>query len=289
MTTPRAAAIKIARSHEPFDANEPIDIETAKIKHYGYLARLFAPGITAFLEEENASDSLNTTTQVGQFHDAFIASLWANIQGLMDTPDFHNAHGGALATLNVRNEVNFTSITGSLEAGLRTYLAVSSGVYENLALLHGNREAARPENALIVDRISKLNINLLPFYDRAYLPTLIHDWRPESRNLEAFGAQLQKSSDGGWRFKPGYPEAALMPEDLHGRMSQFDETGYRLKGDETIRLKDLEKDDFITVGCPISFEPQQGRELWGLYARHRQRIAQTRGLSQAAITRSSSA
>jgi hypothetical protein len=224
-----------------------------------------------FFADESALHRIQNATTTRELNHTFSDSLFASMQRVFLEPELYDTIIALQVSQGSRGQGHHPAIEGALEGGVGTYMLNADGLYTALHLGLGAEAAHQPENAILLDQVSKLNIDHLSPYSHVFLDADLYEEAPQ--NLAGFIDQLEQSPRSGYKFKAGFPESALIPVASAQNKGIWSRDDFTLKGDETLRLRDVPTHS-VTVGCPFSFEPKDGRKLWALYASSRAGIEQ---------------
>ncbi len=264
MTTPRAEAIKKSHSDDISIAEPRIGDEVQnKIDHFGVLGRIIEEGTESFLDNAAALESLKDATSMLELTRALSTNMVASIFSTISEPHnrqaFSNLHNSQRQR-HVIDEDRHGRIEGNLQAGVETFTGVFSSLAWILNNAYGRELATSADNWQIVDRLSKLHIELFGPYITTYLHT--------SENIPAFLSQLEPTENGGVQFSPHFPKEAEVSvwTTRHTYRPLLYHEDILLGGDnETIQLKDIPIDS-PEIGCPVSFKASTVKRLWAVFA-----------------------
>lgn len=273
MATPRSESIKLAlsdhvgavRSHHNAGGVE------GKIDHYAYMARVIHAGVEGFFESDYSLAEIAKADSVKALDHVMTSTLLLHLTLALESPEFEELTAHLEASQAERRTINpayHPSIEWTLIAGVNTYMNTSAGLYSALEESFGVEVASSPTNASIIDRLSKLNISQFIPYKHTYLDNAADSPMP---NVQYFIKQFDKSPSGDVRFKVNFPGNALIPVPATQNKGMWGTEDFLVDGNKTTLLRDIPP-DIATVGCPISFDPAQGRQLWALYAEARRTI-----------------
>lgn len=283
MSTERANAIRIAHGQAP----KLGDGETlsSKAEHYAYLAKIIGPSIELLFADEGSLKLIRESRHASEIHETIRYLVIEKLKTVLGYKgnDLLADHIDLLhRSRNPNNAERFGSIEGHLKAGIGTFLLAAQGLYEGLSKAFGVAAASHPENADVLDRIAKLHLQQLMVYTDTYLRPGVYEHSPF--NVFPFKDQFEKQPDGHLRFKPGFPQSALISRIMREPSSNPHRPYRFLNSTETRTLGDEPLGDAPIIGCPVTFEPQHVRMLWELYATTRFNLEAVDTLASIALT-----
>lgn len=282
MSTERANAIRIAHSQQP--KLDETEVVSAKAEHYAYLAKIIGPGIELLFSDEASLKLIHDSRHASEIHETIRFIIIEKLKTVLEYEgnDLLTEHINALHRLrSPHNADRFTTVESHLKAGIGTFLLSAQGLYEGLSKAFGVATASHPENADILDRIAKLHLQQLMVYTDTYLRPGVYEHSPF--NIFPFKDQFEQQPHGHLRFKPGFPQSALI-STITRESSTNPHRPYRfLNSTEARTLADEPLGDAPIIGCPVTFEPKHVRMLWELYATTRFNLEAVDALANIAL------
>mgnify|MGYP000054639953 CR=1 FL=1 len=257
MSTPRSESIRLSKSEALLEPHLPRDVPNApdryKVERYAFLARISDAAIESFLADQDCLHGLSHAPSLVALESLLIDSLLARFEDILEQPDYLNAIKVAHSGL-VHNDVQVSIRQTILHNGIKTYASVSRLVYSALEFGFGHEGASHPNNARLIDRLAKMNVDHLEEYAPLYLADT--GLKTTESMQKGFLMQVEADPTGGYRFRSGFPGKAPI--------SQNSRRIYRLSEEEaTIDNIPVPTD---TIGCPITFSPSHARDLWSVYS-----------------------
>jgi|GEM_PF-5417313 len=293
MATPRSESIKTSLSDHigPVRSHHDGGGVDGMIDHYAYMGRVIHKGVEGFLTNDASRGLVLQAHSVKELDNVMTKALNFHLTSAWESSEFAEIAAHLKASQSERHGINpniHPAVEWAMMAGVNTYMDTSSGLYGALQQVFGPEVACSPNNAAAIDRLSKLNISQFIPYKHTYLDAAA-DGLPLA-NIEHFIEQFDVTPDGDIRFKVGFPGNALIPMPAIFDKGVWGAADFLIEGNECMPLKHIPQST-VTIGCPISFDPQQGRQLWALYAEARQvvdRVGEdgttTRGLGGSAVS-----
>jgi hypothetical protein len=266
MPTDRSEAIAKYRSHDATIRSPEQSSEANRIDHYGVLGQVINEAVTRYLDSPQTMD-LDKTSSHHELSSELSKAINQFIRVVMTLDEF-TPHAHSLDESqylrHFHDDAKWDRIERSIEAGTNTFVNTFEYITAALSRL-GDETATHPENWRVADKIAKLNIIQFSAYYSTYLT--------EYQNWPAMMDHLEINTHGGVSFRPGFPnKARVNPRSLDRTKGFLTHDDFDISADsETIELADIALLE-PTIGCPVTFNPENIKRLWEVYSHHVRRL-----------------
>ncbi len=276
MPTPRSEAIHLHRQYDE-QVSSVTSPETSavqnRIDHYAALGVILDESIEKLAQDNSFHRSLQETESILGLRRSFEDRL---SQSVLDILASHSAIHANLSTSqherHLQHPHRWPTIEQTISAGSTTAVNTMEAVHEALSSMLGVERASDPDNDTVIDKIAKLSSNQSYAYRLIYLEM--------SEHHDDFLQHLDTSGDHVI-FRRGLPQNALIPAVFGKKYNMLTHTDLLIDG-PTIQLSDVEP-DIVSIGCPITFNNDNIKTLWRMYAPHARRLRQAGDLGRKAI------
>ncbi len=276
MPTPRSESIEKARDENTV-IREPTaeDDSENKIDHYSVLSQVINSGVDRYLSNPEYHSSIQKATSIYNLDANLGADIEQVVLATLKDEEFKAHHESLITSAEQRlfhNPNSFKTIDKNIIAGIKTFVSSTSYLFHITSTKIGPEVASNKDNWTILDKLAKLNLSAFSAYYRTYFIT--HE------NYSRFLFQTKISENGGLAFKKGYPKnAPVNYQSTPAFKGMVNKQSYILNEGRPVTLTKDVPLSHVTVGCPITFEPEVIQKLWNIYADQAYRIFTTPAVS----------
>lgn len=270
MPTPRFESI--SKSLQGHDTIRPYfeGADENKIDRFAVQAQIIDAGAREFLSNRVLYQFLDAVETKQKLDTGFQAALYETLVDTLYQSPFaahHESLSDSTADLFKTGKAWDPSPEGIILAGVSTFTEVFSNVYGLLERAYGASFAAHPQHWHLADKIAKLH----SYQSTAYAQTYLHFSLNWTKTIDHFEPDV---ANGSLKFKPGFPESALIPEKVANPATKIlSQDDILIKPDTPMTaLSDIPIPS-IKIGCPITFYPSTLKNLWEVYSTTRERLS----------------
>jgi hypothetical protein len=274
MPTPRSQAIHYTRAGGG-EISGATESATAKIEHYAYMGMVIGPAVDGLMNDARALAAISEAKNLKVLTRQLQRQLTLQLRHVESTEAIRAIMPHIEALHEHRkhmSDIDYSSFNGMLGAGINTFIHTVETIYSRLLSITGDSTiASHPNNAAIIDRLSKMNLREFSGYRSIYLVQDDASRPYQAASYAPFETQFEPNPKGGMQFKPGFPASAPSIISLGQREVDY------------IKRTSEPPPELPTIGCPVSFEPHHTKALWELYAANRLRIDSAHTIGKGAL------
>lgn len=269
MPTPRSESIQKSAHSETFISPLEANINAHKVDRFAVISQIIEPGVRELLATPVFYSILDTAQSKRELNLLFQNCLYESTVNSLNSSSFADHFDSLKQSQTERFQAKKAwspEPKDTMMAGVSTFIGTFDSVFDVLERAYGTEFAAHPDHWRISDKIAKLNVLHASAYSNAFL----HCSQNWTKIIDHFEPDL---SNGGIKFKNGYPMAAQVPSatiDVKNRMLSKEDFVIT-RTTELTTISDIEADG-VTIGCPITFTNTTLKDLWSVYGEARQQF-----------------